>query len=158
MKYILSLSSVITLLFFSIFSQAETKKTQPLKDTILAQDQALFEAFNTCYLETFKTYIDEKVEFYQDNDEVTNTRAQLEMSFNDRCQQRQHITLRRELVTESVEVHPIKGFGAVQMGTHHFWVKKQGEAEQLGSYPSFVHLWHHDGSQWKITRVISYGH
>ncbi|MEO6447046.1 MAG: nuclear transport factor 2 family protein [Gemmatimonadaceae bacterium] len=129
-----------------------------LRDTIMALDKIFFDAFNACDLETWKPYLAEDIEFYQDNDDVTTTREQLEPSFLDRCRDGNVATVRRELVPESAEVHPIQGYGAEQMGAHRFYVVKQGSADELGGTPRFVHLWRRGLSGWQITRVISYGH
>lgn len=129
-----------------------------LRDAILAQDRALFAAFNTCNLEHWRRYLTEDVEFYQDNDQVTTTRAQLEPSFLDRCDDEGNAGLQRELIATSVEVHPIQGYGAVEIGSHRFWVMKDGKRSEVVSTPRFVHLWRSKGGQWQITRVISYGH
>ena len=129
-----------------------------LKETILALDSALFGAFNACDLEQWKGFLDENIEFYQDNDDVTTTRKALEASFLDRCDAAGRASLQRELVLETVEVHPIQGYGAVQLGAHRFWLMRDGIRDQLASTPRFVHLWRHQDGVWRITRVISYGH
>lgn len=126
--------------------------------TIMELDSTFFAAFNRCDLDAWRPFLAEDVEFYQDNDDVTRTRAALEPSFLDRCGPDGVPRVRRELVTESVEVHPIQGVGAVQFGAHRFWVVVPGQADELGGTPRFVHLWEHRDSQWRIIRVISYGH
>lgn len=149
---LLALSTVVSL------GQAQTEHSQSLRDTIVNLDKALFDALNACDLEGWRRYLAEDIEFYQDNDDVTTTREQLEPSFMDRCGPDNVSTLRRELVQETVEVHPIQGYGAVQFGTHRFWVVKDGEPNQLAATPRFVHLWRNEDGAWQITRVISYGH
>ena len=129
-----------------------------LQDTIVALDRQLFAAFNSCDLNSFRMYLDENVEFYQDNDDVTTSRAELESTFRDRCSEPSGPRLRRELVAETVEVHPIQRYGAVMLGTHRFWVVAEGNPDRLASTPRFVHLWHNRDGRWRITRVISYGH
>ena len=143
---------------FPASARAQAAPDQSLRETIVALDNALFEAFNACDLETWKQYLAEDVEFYQDNDDVTTTRAQLEPSFMDRCGPDGIATLRREPVPETVEVHPIQGYGAVQFGSHRFLVVGSGASDQLVAAPRFVHLWRNAGGSWQITRVISYGH
>ncbi len=149
---LLALSTVVSL------GQAQTEHSQSLRDTIVNLDKALFDALNACDLEGWRRYLAEDIEFYQDNDDVTTTRAQLEPSFMDRCGPDNVSTLRRELVQETVEVYPIQGYGAVQFGTHRFWVVKDGEPKQLVATPRFVHLWRNKDGAWQITRVISSGH
>jgi hypothetical protein len=139
--------------------QVNAQASSPsLHEAIVALDEALFRAFNTCDLATWRRYLAEDVEFYQDNDDVTTTRDELERSFKSRCGSGKTATLRRELLSESVEIHPIQGYGAVQFGTHRFWIVTQGKPDQLSSTPKFVHLWHNRDGVWQITRIISYGH
>lgn len=126
--------------------------------TILARDAVLFAAFNDCDLEAWKAYLDTDLEFYQDNDDVTTSRVALEPAFRDHCNANGESRLRRELVPGSTEVHPLQGYGAVQFGAHRFWVRNADGREELGSTPRFVHVWRNDGGEWRITRVISYGH
>jgi len=139
-------------------THAQTTQADELRETILAQDKGLFDAFNACDLEKWKSYLAENIDFYQDNDDVTTTRAELVPFFKDRCGNNDVQTLRRELLSETVEVHPIQGYGAVQFGSHRFWTVVNERPDQLAATPKFVHLWRfHDGA-WQITRVISYGH
>ncbi len=136
----------------------QAQDTDVLRDTIAAQDKALFDAYNTCDLDTFRNYLAEDVEFYQDNDDVTTTRDALEVSFKNHCGPGHVAKQWRELVPGTLEVYPIKGYGAVEMGAHHFWVVEPGKPDRIGATPRFVHLWHNDNGHWRITRVISYGH
>lgn len=155
------LNAVFTFIILSVLScTVHAKPVQPssLHDSIVALDKALFKAFNTCDLEAWKSYLAEDIEFYQDNDEVTTSRKELEPSFLDRCDEDNLATLQRELIPESVEVHLIKGYGAVQFGTHHFWVVENNVPNKLVAKPKFVHLWRNKNGTWQITRVISYGH
>ena len=63
---------------------AKSTQSSSLHDTIVALDLAFFEAFNTCNLEVWKKYLAEGIEFYQDNDNVTTSRAELVPSFMDK--------------------------------------------------------------------------
>lgn len=137
---------------------AEPAKPAPsLKETVLAQDHAVFAAFNACDVAEFRKYFDPAVEFYQDNDDVSVGVDELVKSFDGRCVGGKS-NLRRELDASAAEVHPIQGFGAVQLGAHKFWIVADGKPEQLAAHPRFVHLWKRQGHRWVIARVISYGH
>lgn len=153
------LFAAVTALALPAYAQtSDMTQHDALRDTIIALDGQLFDAFNSCDLGSFRRYLDEDVEFYQDNDDVTTTRAELEPTFIKRCTEGSGSRLRRELLPTTVEVHPIQGYGAVMFGTHRFWVIVDGEPDELASTPRFVHLWHNQGGRWRITRVISYGH
>ena len=56
----------------------------------------------------------------------------------------------------SLEVYPLKGYGAVEIGVHCFHHPRNpkdgpGEAK-------FVTLWQNKDGAWRVTRVISYDH
>jgi hypothetical protein len=59
----------------------------------------------------------------------------------------------RELMKGSLEVYPIKGYGAVEMGLHGFHNIKEPGAQV--HYSKFVHIWKRENASWKLTRVIS---
>lgn len=62
----------------------------------------------------------------------------------------------RTLVEGSLEVYPVKDYGAIQIGSHTFCHMENGQ-EDCGTF-KFVHLWRKENDSWKLTRVISYGH
>ncbi|MBL0048058.1 MAG: nuclear transport factor 2 family protein [Bacteroidetes bacterium] len=62
----------------------------------------------------------------------------------------------RKLVNGSLEVHPIKDFGAIEIGTHEFRHMENGK-EELGVF-KFVMIWQKQNDGWKISRVISFDH
>jgi hypothetical protein len=64
--------------------------------------------------------------------------------------------IERELVPGSLEVYPIEGYGAVEVGRHRFCHDERGH-EECGTF-AFVHVWKRTKAGWKITRVVSYGH
>ncbi len=63
----------------------------------------------------------------------------------------------RELVPGSLQVHHMKGYGAVEMGVHRFHHPGHDDTEPVGE-GKFIHLWQYKDGAWKITRVISYDH
>ena len=64
--------------------------------------------------------------------------------------------LTRTLIVESLEVYPIKDYGAIQKGKHTFCHMEDGEND-CGTF-EFVHVWKRTEKGWRITRVLSYGH
>ncbi|HXJ37833.1 MAG TPA: hypothetical protein VNH18_01070, partial [Bryobacteraceae bacterium] len=85
-------------------------------------------------------------------------------------------TMIRELVPGTLEVYPIRGYGAIELGVHRFHhpghEKEFPGARQLGMtrfldpgaavWPAgeakFLHIWQLKDGTWKLTRVASYGH
>ncbi len=129
--------------------------SKSLYDSIVHLDSVLFNAFNTRNLDKLKTFFSEDLEFYHDLGGVTNFQQNVD-AFKRTFESDRRV--RRELVTGSLEVYPIKDFGAVETGIHRFYVIEKGKKEKLGSEAKFVHLWQKKESEWKITRVISYAH
>ena len=64
--------------------------------------------------------------------------------------------IHRDLVQGSLEVYPIKDYGAIELGVHRFCHKENGQ-DDCGSF-KFVMVWRKIGETWKVSRVISYGH
>lgn len=127
---------------------------EELHRTLSSLDGALFDSFNRCDLEKFTTFFAEDVEFYHDKGGLTPSRKSLVESVrNNVCGK-----VRREVVADSIEVHPIPGYGAVQMGTHRFYESKAGQGSAPVGAARFIHLWQYKGASWRITRVISYDH
>lgn len=61
----------------------------------------------------------------------------------------------RELVPGSLEVNPLPGFGAIEIGTHRFLHPREpGNVGQA----RFLHIWQNRNGAWKLSRVISYDH
>ena len=59
----------------------------------------------------------------------------------------------RTLVKGSIEVYPIKDYGAVEIGYHTFFNKQEPNAVAVPS--KFIIMWQHTNNVWKITKVIS---
>jgi len=129
-----------------INSQAE------LEQTIRALDAELFDAYNKCDLEKFGSLIDENVEFFHDKAGNTFGRAALVQAIKDNICGK----VTRELVPATLQVYPMKGYGALEIGVHRFHHTGQSN-DQLGE-ASFIELWQYKDGAWKITRVISYDH
>jgi hypothetical protein len=129
--------------------------SKDLYDTIVYYDSLLFNAFNNQDIDKLKIFFSEDLEFYHDLGGVTNYKQNIE-AFKKTFESDRKI--RRELVPGSLEVYPIKDFGAVETGIHRFYVTEKGEKEKLSSEAKFAHVWQKKGTDWKITRIISYAH
>lgn len=64
----------------------------------------------------------------------------------------------RALLPDTLEVYPLKGYGAVETGAHRFHHPGRPEEDGAGEPPKFVMLWQNKDGAWKVTRVISYNH
>ena len=63
--------------------------------------------------------------------------------------------LRREIVDGSIEVYPIKDYGALEVGQHRFCHTENGKDDCVVF--KFTMLWQRTDDSWRISRVISYG-
>ena len=136
-------------------AQSPPKPATPdeLFRTIASLDGALFDAFNRCDLDKFGTFFIDDVEFYHDQGGVTLGRQSLTESVKTNICGK----VRRELVPGTLQVYPMHGYGAIEMGVHRFHHPKAEATEPVGE-ARFVHLWQNKDGAWKITRVLSYDH
>jgi hypothetical protein len=126
---------------------------QELYQEIAKQDSLLFNAFNTRDIDLFKTMFTEDLEFYHDKGGLTGYEHTIDFL---KTTAQGNNQLKRELVKGSLEVYPIPGYGAMEIGMHRFCHLDNGK-QSCGTF-KFVHIWQKKDNQWKITRVISYDH
>jgi len=134
-------------------SRAAAQAPNDLRAAIVSADSALFTAYKQRDLSTFQSFFTPDLEFYQDNEGVENY-AQTMKDFAQMFGQAAPI--HRELVPGTLEVYPIKNYGAMEVGRHRFCHVENGK-DDCGTF-SFVHIWRQTKTGWKISRVISYGH
>lgn len=128
-------------------------ENKALYDTIAYWDSVLFTAFNNRDIETQKRLFSKDVEFYHDKAGLLNYDIVME---NTRKNIELNNGLRRTLIPGSLEVYPIKDYGAVQIGKHQFCHIENGKND-CGTF-KFVHVWQKKDGSWKLTRIISYDH
>ena len=120
-----------------------------LYDSIATMDAMWEDAYNNCKLDVMEELISEDLEFYHDQGGLMTSKQKLNEALkNNICGK-----VTRQLKEGSLEVYPIKGYGAVEMGLHAFHNKKEPGLEV--HYSNFVHIWKRDNAKWRITRVIS---
>ncbi len=155
-RNLLPLLILLALPGVAVVAQTSSGEQTPeeLTRTLASLDGALFDSFNRCDLEKFATFFVDDLEFYHDKGGLTLSRQSLVESVkNNICGK-----VRREVVAESLEAHPIPGYGAVQMGVHRFYELNAKPGSGPVGVAKFIHLWQHKDGAWKITRVISYDH
>jgi hypothetical protein len=137
-------------------SQNETKvaNTQiELFNKVANLDSLLFAAYNSKNLDLMKTYFTNDLEWYQDNGGLIDFEK---VFINFKSIFERDYDLKRNLIRESLEVHPIEGYGAIEIGKHQFKHIENGKLE-IGTF-KFLMIWKNDNGNWKISRVISYDH
>ena len=130
----------------AITSQAELDKA------IGALDAALFDAYNRCDLVKFKSLLADDVEFYHDQGGVTLGAQALTDSVRTNICGGDTV---RELVPGSLKIYYMKGYGAVEIGSHRFRHPKSHTPDGQGQ---FITLWRWKDGAWKITRALSFDH
>lgn len=126
-----------------------------LRDTVTALDTKLFAAYNTCDLETLGAMVADDLEFYHDKNGLMTGKD----AFVDSIRKYICGKVKRALVPGTLEVHPLKGYGAVEIGTHTFCqTDSKGNCTSPAGPARFVQLWQQTGDTWKLTRVISFDH
>jgi hypothetical protein len=128
-----------------------TGQPDPLRNTIQSLDAKLFDAYNHCDLTTLGAMVSDDLEFYHDQTGLSVGREPFLAAI------KQNICgkVQRELLSGTLEVYPLKGYGAVEIGIHRFHHPQS--PENVGD-AKFVMLWQNKDSVWKVTRVISYDH
>ncbi len=122
-----------------------------LYKTIAGLDTELFDAYNHCDLDKLGSMVADDLEFYHDQTGLmVGKQPFLEAIKNNICGK-----VHRELVPGTLEVYPLKGYGAVEIGIHRF--SHPDDPNNVGD-AKFVQLWQFKDGAWKITRVISFDH
>jgi hypothetical protein len=160
MKTLISVP-VILISFAAIFfscNQAEKNEatavfrpdSKPLYDSIVFMDSVMFHAYNNCDLEKFKSMFDDDIEFYHDKGGLmTSLDTIIAATEKYICGK-----VTRQLVKGSIEVYPIAGYGAIEIG-QHFFINNQEPKPDKPDIGKFVHTWKKENGEWKLTRVIS---
>lgn len=132
-----------------------TKNYEPddvaLYNDIVAMDSAFFEAYNNCEQDLIKysSFYSENIEFYHDNGGFMNSKQEIvEGTKKYVCGK-----VTRELVKGSIEVYPIKNYGAIEIGLHKFHNKNEPNA--IPKVGRFTIIWKKENDKWKISKVIS---
>lgn len=128
---------------------------QELYATIARQDSLMFVAFNRHDLAQLQTFFAEDLEFYHDRGGLANYQQSMD-GFRRMFEQNQTTGLNRQLVPGTLEVYPIKDYGAVETYQHRFCHVENGK-DDCGTFKNTM-LWRLKDGQWKVTRVISYDH
>jgi len=126
------------------------KSQEELTRAITALDKQLFDAYNICNIEKLGTLVTDDLEFYHDKTGL----AVGKQSFLKAIKENICGKVTRELVAGSLEVYPLHGYGAVEIGVHRFHHPTDSDVGEA----KFVQLWQYKDGAWKISRVISYDH
>jgi uncharacterized protein DUF4440 len=144
---------ILTITSFQ-FAAAKTDPTSgALYNEIAHMDSVLFDAFNSRNLDKMMQCFDSGIELYQDNTGVRNYK-ETEAAFGELF--KKDYVLTRKPVPGSIEVYPIKDYGAIETGRHTFSHVENGKTEAATF--KFMHIWQKKDGVWRITRLITYDH
>jgi len=153
LKRSLHLFLLVLLVLSSIPADAQSvAQPDPLFMTIQSLDTKLFDAYNHCDLTTLGAMVSDDLEFYHDQTGLSVGKG----AFLAAIKQNICGKVERTLLPDTLEVYPLKGYGAVEIGVHRF--HHPGRPEDGVGDAKFVTLWQNKDGAWKVTRVISYNH
>lgn len=147
MKKITGLVGLL-LTFILVSSTVQAQADPELFKKITSLDSTFFKAYNECDISTQTAFYSDSIEFYHDQGGLSTNKKELLASTE------KYICgkVTRTLVPGSIEVSPVPGYGAVEIGMHIFTNHVEGSQ----SRPSrFVIIWKNDQGKWTITKVIS---
>ena len=138
-------------------SAAQEKKVAPTSTALFNQianlDSVLFDAFNNQRMDIFKPMFTNDLEWFQDNEGLLSSETVFKNFGNSF---KKEFKLSRKLVSGSLEVYPLKNYGAMEIGLHQFRHIENGK-EEVGTF-KFLMIWKQEKDIWKISRVVSYNH
>ena len=138
---------VATILLSFCFSMGYSQSSDLYK-TVAELDSTFFAAYNNCDLAKQAEIYNDSIEFFHDKGGLQTSKKEI------LADTKKYICgkVTRKLIKGSVEVSPIPGYGAVELGSHAFYNKE----ENTTSNPSkFVIVWKNTDGKWTITKVIS---
>jgi len=123
--------------------------SQELYDKLIKLDSLYWKSYNTCDMKTQASMYADSLEFYHDKAGLTTSKQDVLNGIkNNVCDK-----VTRELIPGSIEIYPIKDYGAIVMGVHKFHNKQEPDAP---SHPGrYIVIWQQTGNDWKMKRVIS---
>lgn len=152
----------------ALLTWTPTQAEQPAEPSALTQvireaDTELFDLFfERCHPEKLRGMISDDLEFYHDKGGLVATSGkQFVDEYAINCEKRKATDAwrsRRTMVPGSLQVDPVPGFGAMEVGEHLFYERQGDGPERLAGRAGFAMVWKHEDGIWKLHRVLSFGH
>ncbi len=118
-------------------------------DIIVAKDKEYFDAYNACDMKKQRSLYLEDLEFFHDKGGLSTSKQEVLSSIEKNICGK----VTRTLVEGSIEVYPIKDYGAIEIGYHKFYNNQEPNAKSKPS--KFIMVWKYEGEKWFISKVIS---
>ncbi|HEY0057102.1 MAG TPA: serine hydrolase, partial [Pedobacter sp.] len=142
--------------------RAQINRKSSLFTELKKQDSVFFErGFNQCDIAFLEMTTAEDLKFFHDQSGFQDRTKFLENTRKFICSDPDKKPIRK-LAEESLNVYPLYSngalYGAIQHGTHHFYLREIGKEDQLTSTARFTHVWRLQNNSWKLSEVLSYDH
>ncbi len=147
------LTSFINFLSYSQQEKNTIKQYTPINKTlynkIIEMDSIFFGAYNTCDLKKQALIYADSLEFFHDKSGLETSKEKI-LASTDKfiCGK-----VTREVLKKTIEVYPIKDYGAVEIGFHQF--HNNQEPDIVPTPTKFIIMWQKKSEDWKISKVIS---
>lgn len=158
-NYLRTISIIIPFFITSFGYSQETYKDiletayvpvdKEIYDIIAAKDKEYFDAYNACDMKKQASLYSEDLEFFHDKGGLSTSKQEVLISIeNNICGK-----VTRTLIAGSIEVYPIKDYGAIEIGYHKFYNNQEPNANSKAS--KFIMVWRNEDEKWSISKVIS---
>lgn len=139
------------------------KANDTLKSEILAADKALFDAvFITCDMPALSKMLTKDVKFVHDKwGQIAKNRAEMLKAFGSSCERQKSgidFKARRELIPETLQIHALNKYGAIEIGKHNFFAVQNDGTLKPTESGDFIILWKKEKDVWKMSETVSYNH
>ena len=157
-KYFLTI--IISIISLPIFAQIS--ENSELFIQLKKCDSLVFEqGFNKCDFVSLEKVIHKDLEFFHDQGGIQNREEYFKAMKQNICSTPEAKPIRK-LVKGSLQVFPMKNngvlYGAIQMGTHEFYIAEPGKPLRLTGVAKFVDTWILENGEWKLRHVLSFDH
>ena len=122
---------------------------EEIYDIIVAKDTEYFNAYNTCDIKKQASLYSEDLEFFHDKGGLSTSKQEVLAAIEKNICEK----VTRTLVAGSIEVYPIKDYGAIEIGYHKFYNNQEPNAKSKAS--KFIMVWKNEDEKWFISKVIS---
>lgn len=152
--------SFMVLAIFSAKAQVATNSELFLE--LKKQDSMFFErGFNRCDLDFLERRMAQDLKFYHDQSGFQDRNAFFANTKKYICSNSTQKPI-RNVDASSLVVFPLYDngqlYGAIQSGTHHFYIRETGKEDVWTSTAKFTTVWVLDNEVWKISEVLSFDH
>ncbi|MGY4397707.1 hypothetical protein ACVWZA_002904 [Sphingomonas sp. UYAg733] len=156
---------LLALLLVQAISAATTPTVPPsgpaLTAEIATRDAEFFQLyFEGCDQARLATTLTPDFEMYHDKGgKVASSAAPFIAEYVKNCANRARPDAWRTrgvLVTSSLKVEAIPGFGAIEEGDHDFYERQGDGAERKAGTAHFMQLWQRTADGWRLSRVFSF--